>query len=192
MKRLFLTIFALLALMGCSYGTTRISSQFEASRFQPRPRFRINDKVLNDKGENITQEIINNNLEEWQLFTEIREKVRYVMEDDDEGKNYICVNDPYEEVSFVVDIGFSAFYQKRVSEDDLWRLPNATLLPGCDKEDTKVHYLRISMLAPLPGLEGFAELWKGEIVLEDDNPNISVPSLLMIEEVLKSFPAAHR
>ena len=48
------------------------------------------------------------------------------------------------------------------------------------------------LLAPLPGLDGLAELWRGETILEDQNENISVPSLVMIEDILKKFPKALR
>ena len=189
MKKALLLIASLIVLTGCAAGNVKITKS-ERYTFQPRPRFRINYNVINDRGENITQEILTNNPEEWLLFTELCDKVKYVLEGDDKG--YICVNDPYEEVSFVVDLGFSAFYQKRVTEDMLWDLPTATLLPGCDKGETKVHYISITMLAPLPGLEGLAELWRGEMTLEDKNENISIPSLVMIEEILKKFPKALR
>lgn len=189
MKKVILYAVALFTLLGCSYGNVRITKS-ERYTFQPRPRFRINYNVTNDRGENITQEILTNNPEEWLLFTEICDKVKFVLEDEDKG--YICVNDPYEEVSFVVDISFSAFYQKRVTEEMLWNLPTATLLPGCDKGETRVHYLSITMLAPLPGLNGLAELWRGETILEDQNENISIPSLPMIEDILDNFPKALR
>jgi hypothetical protein len=189
MKKIALLLVSLIVLSGCAAGNVRITKS-ERYTFQPRPRFRINYNIINDKGENITQEIINNNSEEWLIFTEICDKVKYVMESDKKG--YIAVNDPYEEVSFVVDIGFSAFYQKRVTEDMLWNLPTATLLPGCDKGETRVHYLSITMLAPLPGLEGLAELWRGETILEDENEDITVPSMTMIEEILQKFPKALR
>ena len=189
MKKIALLLVSLIVLMGCAASNVKITKS-ERYTFQPRPRFRINYNIMNDRGENITQEIITNNAEEWLLFTEICDKVKFVLEDDDKG--YVCVNDPYESVSFVVDIGFSAFYQKRVTEDMLWNLPTATLLPGCDKGDTRVHYLSITMLAPLPGLEGLAELWRGETTLEDENENIRIPSLLMIEDILENFPKAVR
>ncbi|MBR5900997.1 hypothetical protein IKZ40_01475 [bacterium] len=189
MKKIILCLVALFTLLGCSYGNVKITKS-ERYTFQPRPRFRINYNVINDKGENITQEVINNNSDEWLIFTEICDKVKYVLESSEKG--YICVNDPYEEVSFIVDIGFSAFYQKRVTEEMLWNLPTATLLPGCDKGETRVHYLSITMLAPLPGLEGLAELWRGETVLEDENEDITVASMTMIEDILKKFPKALR
>ena len=94
MKKFILCVVALFTLLGCSYGNVRITKS-ERYTFQPRPRFRINYNVMNDRGENITQEILTNNPEEWLLFTEICDKVKYVLESDEKG--YICVNDPYEE-----------------------------------------------------------------------------------------------
>ena len=189
MMRWLTILLACLVMCGCMYDNVRITKS-DKYVFQPRPRFRINYKIHNDKDENITQEIINNNQEEWLLFTEICDQVKYVLEKSDKG--YICVEDPYEEASFIVDINFSAFYQKRVTEADLWKMPSATLLPGCDKGETRVHYMSISMLAPLPGLEGLAELWRGQTTMEDQNNTIQVASLRMIEKILDDFPKALR
>ena len=70
MKKIVLLLVSLAVLCGCSASNVRITKS-ERYTFQPRPRFRINYNVMNDRGENITQEILTNNPEEWLLFTEI-------------------------------------------------------------------------------------------------------------------------
>jgi len=203
MKKLsiFLGLLTVLFLTGCS--PFRISIQTAPGIVIPGYRsFRVNRSIQDDKGNDITQEIMENELDRWFLFMEMYSCVKGTFI----NKGYKYVDNPAEKADFVVDVCFSAFYADELSEEKMWNQQPATFLISRKFEDFFTHFVILSVLSydPSLGSDEFAVLWEGKGSVTDgfseipkegpnsDQPVIPITGFTLIEMLADGFPNAER
>jgi len=196
---LFFGFSALLFLTACS--PFRISVQTAPGIVIPGYKtFRVNRNIQDDKGNDITQEIMESELERWFLFMEMYNCVKGTFE----NKGYRYVDNPAEKADFVVDVCFSAFYAENLNEKRLWDQPPATFLVSRKSGDLFTHFVILSVLSydPSLGSDEFAVLWEGKASVTDDFPEIPeentkpdepiipISGFALIEKLSYEFPDA--
>ncbi|NLF40326.1 hypothetical protein GX586_12845 [bacterium] len=179
---------ALLVIAGCSPYQVRINKT-EGLMLPNARSFRVNYDVHDDQGKSITDEIMRSEIERWYQFTEMAHRARYAFEDLD----YRFVYDPGVPADFVVDVGFSAFYSEKITEEQLWSQRPATLLVGRKNPDgTYTHVVVLSVLAKNPRVtsDELVVVWEGRGTLTDENPDARLAGYPIMVELLKSYPLA--
>lgn len=153
-----------------------------------RTSFRMNYAVHDPDGKVITDEVMENELERWLLFTELAGAVRAAFED----RGYRWVYDPLEPADFVVDVGFSAFYSEKVTREQMERQRPATLMVGGVKDGRYLHMVVISVLARPPerAKEGLITVWEARGIRESTSPDVRVVAFPLIAEIVERFPRA--
>ena len=197
---LFIGLATVLFLTGCS--PFKISVQTAPGIVIPGYKsFRVNRSIQDDKGNDITQEIIKNELSRWFLFMEMYNCAK----DTFINKGYKYVDNPAEKADFVVDVCFSAFYAN-ISEKKMWNQSPATFLVGRKFEGLFTHFIILSILSydPSLGSDEFAVLWEGKGAVTDefaeipekgpnsDEPVIPATGFSLIEKLADKFPNAKR
>lgn len=172
---------------GCSPYKTMIT-RAEGLRFPGTQAFRINYKVHDDGGKDITQEIMENELELWYLFCEMTKRAQVAFEE----KGYQLVYDDSDAADFTVDVGFSGFYSTKATDEELWQQKPASILFGLRDGERYTHIVILSVLAydPKLGSEEMVVLWEGRGTLADEHDNPRVAGFPIMVELLKDFPEA--
>jgi len=198
---LFLGLVTLLLLTACS--PFKVSVQTAPGIVIPGYKsFRVNRSIQDNEGNDITKEIIKNELARWYLFMEIYNCVKGTFI----SKGYKYVDNPAEKADFVVDICFSAFYAKNIGEEKVWNQQPATFLVSRKFEDLFTHFVILSVLSydPSLGSDEFAVLWEGRASVTDDfsevpeegstsdEPIFPVATFSLIEVLADEFPNARR
>ena len=198
---LFFGLVTILFLTGCS--PFKISIQTAPGIVIPGYKsFRVNRSIQDDKGNDITQEIMENELDRWFLFMEMYSCVKGTFI----NKGYKYVDNPAEKADFVVDVCFSAFYAEDLSEEEMWDQQPATFLVSRKFEDFFTHFVILSVLSydPSLGSDEFAVLWEGKGSVSDgfseipeegsdsDKPVIPITGFTLIEMLADGFPNAER
>jgi len=198
---LFFGLATILFLTGCS--PFKISTRTAPGIVIPGYKsFRVNRSIQDDKGNDITQEIMESELDRWFLFMEMYSCVKGTFI----NKGYKYVDNPAEKADFVVDVCFSAFYAKNISEEKMWNQQPATFLISRKFEGLFTHFVILSVLSydPSLGSDEFAVLWEGKGLVSDgfseipkkgpnsDKPVIPVAGFALIEKLADEFPNAER
>ncbi len=162
--------------------------------------FRVNRSIQDDKGNNITQEVMDNELERWFLFMEMYDCVKGTFV----TKGYKYIDNPAEKADFVVDVCFSAFYVENLNEERMLNQPPATFLVSKKVGNEFTHFVILSVLSydPSLGSDDFAVLWEGKASVTDnfpeipeentkpDEPVIPMSGFALIEKLAYEFPDA--
>ncbi len=198
---LFLGLVTLLLVTACS--PFKLSVQTAPGLVIPGYKtFRVNRSIQDDKGNDITQEIMDNELNRWFLFMEMYSCAKSTFV----NKGYRYVDNPAEKADFVVDVCFSAFYVENLNEEKMWDQPPATLLVSRKFENLFTHFVILSVLSydPTLGSDEFAVLWEGRGSVEDgsseipeensasNEPIIPVAGFTLIEALSDEFPNTKR
>ncbi len=196
---LFFSFTILFLLTGCS--PFKVSVQTAPGITIPGYKtFRVNRSVLDDKGNDITQEIMNSELERWFLFMEMYNCVKGTFE----NKGYRYVDNPAERADFLVEVCFSAFYSENLDEKRMWNQPPATFLVSRKSGDLYTHFVILSILShdPSLGSDKFAVPWEGRASVVDNFPEIPeensepgkpvipLSGFALIEKLAELFPNA--
>ena len=177
-----------LAGAGCSPYRTRII-QAQGIELPRRQVFRVNYQIHDPDGKNITDEIMRTDLARWEQFMEMCDRTRAAFEE----LGYKPVFDNYQPVDFVADVGFSAFYSAKVTEQNIWDQAPATLLCGATHPNGMfTHFVLLRVLAKNPRVTSsdLVNVWEGRGTLTDENPDVRLAGFPILVELLRSFPLA--
>ena len=179
---------AALALAACSPFKITVK-ETPGVKMPGRYKFRMNYVVHDDKGRNITDEIMEKHLEKWLLFTELSGAVRASLED----RGYVGIDSPTEPVDFIVDVCFSAFYSNKVKEEDMVKMPSATLLAGASHTNsTYTHMVVVTAAARAPQTTSnkMVTLWEARGIATDKNADLRLCAFPMVANMIAKFPDA--
>lgn len=186
MKRVAMACLAAAVLAGCSPYTVLVR-QAPGMQMPGTYKFRINNKVHDDKGNDITEEVMDKHLPQWYQFMELAGAVRALLED----RGYVCVYDPQESADFLVDMSFTGFYFGPITEQALQTMKLATLLPGGKQDDgTYTHMIVITFAARDSDVKSqkFVTLWEARGIVTDKNEDIYRSGLPMIAVMVDRVP----
>ena len=152
--------------------------------------FRINYKIHDPEGNDITDEIMKDDLDRWLLFVEACDRAKFAFEE----LGYELVTDPDVPVDFIVDVGFSAFYSDKITEEQMYNQPPATLLMGRKDDKYFYHYAVLTILTKDPSLDSdeYVVVWEGKGVFKSPSDDIREAEFPIMEDLLNEFPEADR
>ena len=152
--------------------------------------FRVNYKIHDPDGNDITEEIMNNDLDRWLLFIEACNRAKVAFEE----LGYEIVYDPDVPVDFIVDVGFSAFYSDKITKDEMLNQPPATLLMGMKDDKYYYHYATLTVLTKDPSLESdeYVVVWEGKGIFKSESDDIKQAEFPIMTDLLEEFPKANK
>ena len=184
----FVSIFITATFVSCSIVDTHITKSNKV-RLPGKRTFRVNYKIHDPDGNDITEEIMSDELDRWMLFIEACSRATVAFEE----LGYELVYDPDVPADFIVDVGFSAFYSNKITEDQMLNQPPATLLMGMKDDDFYYHYAVLSILAKDPTLDSdeFVVVWEGKGIYKSLSDDITEAQFPIMTELLEEYPEAN-
>ena len=150
--------------------------------------FRVNYKIHDPDGKDITEEIMNDDIDRWMLFIEACSRATVAFEE----LGYELIYDPDIPADFIVDVGFSAFYSDKITKEQMLDQPPATLLMGMKDDKYFYHYAVLTILAKDPSLDSdeFVVVWEGKGIFKSESDDITQAQFPIMTELLKKYPEA--
>ena len=187
LKKIIFFSIILLLLSSCSIVDKNIKRS-QNVELKGRRTFRINYIIHDDKGEDITDEIMKSELDRWLLFVEACDRAKVAFEE----LGYELVYDPGKPADFIVDIGFSAFYSDKITEDQMLSQPPATFLIGKKDDEFFYHYAVLTILARDPSLSSdeYVVIWEGKGICKMVTDDIREAEFTIMTELLEDYPNA--
>lgn len=176
-----------LAFSSCSFVDKRVVKNRKV-KLPSKKTFRINYKIHDPDGNDITDEIMKTDLDRWMLFVESCNRAKVAFEE----LGYELIYDPDVPADFIVDVGFSAFYSDKISEEEMYNQPPATLLMGMKDDDFFYHYAVLTILTKDPKLSSdeFIVVWEGKGVFKSESDDIRDAEFTIMTDLLEEFPEA--
>ncbi|RLD12128.1 MAG: hypothetical protein DRI44_01715 [Chlamydiae bacterium] len=183
----FTSLFLITVLSSCSIVDTHVTKSSKV-KLPGKHTFRINYKIHDPDGKDITDEIMSDDINHWMLFIEACNRAKVAFEE----LGYQLVYDPDVPADFIVDVGFSAFYSDKITEKQMLNQPPATLLMGRKDDKYFYHYAVLTILAKDPSLESdeFAVVWEGKGICKLETDDITQAQFPIMTELLDDFPEA--
>jgi len=177
------------ALPSCSIVDTKVSKS-EKIKLPGKRTFRINYKIHDPDGKDITEEIMDDDVDRWFLFIDGCDRAKVAFEE----LGYELIYDPDVPADFIVDIGFSAFYSDKITEEQMLNQPPATLLMGRKDDEFFYHYAVLTILAKDPALasDEFVVVWEGKGICKLVTNDITQAQFPIMTELLEDYPEADR
>lgn len=183
----FLALIASMSVLcGCSPHSTIIMEN-EDIELPRRLTYRMSYDIVDPNGKVITQEIFENDTENWFIFTEFCKEFQKQLSE----RGYRFIYDPGRRSDFVVQVGFSAFYSEKISREKMIEQPFATLMVGRQLDDNQFeHIVAMEVLARNPSLSSdeFVVFWKGKTITSSERQDVRYSGLEMIKELVDEFP----
>jgi len=184
----FVSIFITATFVSCSIVDTHVTKSNKV-RLPGKRTFRVNYKIHDPDGNDITEEIMSDELDRWMLFIEACSRATVAFEE----LGYELIYDPDVPADFIVDVGFSAFYSDKITKEQMLDQPPATLLMGMKDDKFYYHYAVLSILAKDPSLDSdeFVVVWEGKGIFKSMSDDITEAQFPIMTELLEEYPEAN-
>jgi len=152
-----------------------------------RLTYRMSYDIVDPNGKVITEEIFDNDTENWYIFTEFCKEFQTQLS----ARGYRFIYDPGRQSDFIVQVGFSAFYSDKISREKMMQQPFATLMVGRQLGENQFeHIVAMEILAKNPSLSSdeFVVYWKGKTITSSQRRDVRYSGLDMITELVDEFP----
>ncbi len=181
------SIFIISCLSSCSVVDTNVTKSTTV-KLPGKHTFRINYKIHDPDGKDITEEIMTDDIDRWMLFIGACDRAKIAFEE----LGYTLIYDPGTPADFVVDVGFSAWYSDKITEKQMLDQPPATLLMGMKDDEFFYHYAVLTILAKDPSLDSdeFAVVWEGKGICKLETDDITEAQFPIMTELLEEYPRA--
>ena len=183
----FVSIFITAIFSSCSIVDTHVTKSSKV-KLPGKHTFRVNYKIHDPEGIDITEEIMSDELDRWMLFIEACSRATVAFEE----LGYELVYDPDVPADFIVDVGFSAFYSDKITKDQMLNQAPATLLMGLKDDKFYYHYAVLTILAKDPTLDSdeFVVVWEGKGIFKSISDDITEAQFPIMTELLEENPEA--
>ena len=183
----FISVILITVFSSCSIVDSQITKSSNV-KLQGKRTFRVNYKIHDPDGKDITEEIMSDDIDRWMLFIEACSRATVAFEE----LGYELVYDPDVPADFIVDVGFSAFYSDKITKKQMLDQPPATLLMGMKDDKYFYHYAVLTILAKDPNLESdeFVVVWEGKGIYKSESDDITQAQFPIMTELLKEYPEA--
>jgi len=184
----FLASVLMVALLSsCSIVDTNVTKSNNV-KLPGKHTFRINYKIHGPDGEDITEEIMSDDIDRWMLFIGACDRAKVAFEE----LGYKLIYDPGVPADFIVDIGFSAWYSDKITKEQMLDQPPATLLMGMKDDKYFYHYAVLSILSKDPSLNSdeFVVVWEGKGICKLETDDITQAQFPIMTELLEEYPQA--
>jgi len=184
----FVSIFITATFVSCSIVDTHVTKSNKV-RLPGKRTFRVNYKIHDPDGNDITEEIMSDELDRWMLFIEACSRATVAFEE----LGYELIYDPDVPADFIVDVGFSAFYSDKITKEQMLDQPPATLLMGMKDDKFYYHYAVLTILAKDPTLDSdeFVVVWEGKGIYKSVSDDITEAHFPIMTELLEEYPEAN-
>ena len=176
-------------LASCSIVDTHVAKS-DNVKLPGKQTFRINYKIHDPDGEDITEEIMSDDIDRWMLFIGACDRAKIAFEE----LGYELIYDPGVPADFIVDVGFSAWYSDKITKEQMLSQKPATLLMGMKDDKYFYHYAVLSILSKDPSLDSdeFVVVWEGKGICKLETDDITQAQFPIMTELLEEYPEANR